>query len=71
MRISVRTFAGKEISLEVQPGATIRSIKEKIQDKEDIRIDLQRLLFVNEQLENNRSLFSYEIGEESVLHLVL
>jgi hypothetical protein len=71
MLIFIRTFQGKEIKLEeVQPSDKIQTIKKKIQSTEGIRTDLQRLVFQNESLQNGRSLSSYGIGEQSILHLV-
>ncbi len=71
MLISVRTFQGKAITLEVQPTDTIQNVKRKIQDTEGTRTDLQRLMFANASLDNGRTLASYGIGEHAVLHLVL
>ncbi|CAF2968897.1 unnamed protein product [Rotaria sp. Silwood2] len=71
MQISVRTLEGKVITLAVQSTDTIGNVKTTIQGKEGIRTDLQRLIFNNATLENVRTLSSYEIGEESILYLVL
>lgn len=71
MLISARTIDGKEIKLEVQPTDTIQNVKTKIQNKEGIRVGLQRLVYNDKSLENSRSLSSYGIGDESILHLVL
>lgn len=71
MLISVRTFDGRTISLEgVQPDDTILNVKIKIQNQINLRVDLQRLVFRDQSLENYRTLSSYGIGEEAVLHLV-
>ncbi len=71
MQISVRTFEGKTITLDVQAADLIRNVKKQIRTKEGIRTNLQRLMFADEQLENGRSLSSYGIREESILYLVL
>ena len=71
MVISVRTFEGRTIALDVPITDTVQHVKDQIQEKEGIRADLQRLMFGNEQLKNNESLSSYGIREDSVLQLIL
>ena len=67
----VETLTGKFITLDYDPSFTVEEIKSRIQDKEGIPPDQQRLIFGGKQLEDNRTMADYGISNTSVLVLVL
>lgn len=71
MQIFVKTLSGKTITLEVDPFETVSSVKDKIEFREGILPGLQRLVYAGKELQNDKTLFDYDIDKDSTLFLVL
>lgn len=70
-QIFVKTLTGKTIVLEITPETTIEEIKNKIEDREGVPAEEQRLIYAERQLENCHLAADYDIKKDSTLHLVM
>ncbi|XP_076926125.1 uncharacterized protein LOC143589175 [Bidens hawaiensis] len=70
MKIFVKTFEGKVITVKVKPSNTIGDVKSKIQGQVDVPHDEQELIFDETVLDNIDIVADCNINEESTLTLV-
>lgn len=71
MLLKVKKLAGKEMQIMIDPKDTIQEVKFKIEEKEGIPPDQQRLIHSGTVMENGRTVESYQLSDGSAIHLVL
>ncbi|KAL0207119.1 hypothetical protein P9112_012830 [Eukaryota sp. TZLM1-RC] len=69
--LKVKTLTGKIIPIDLQELDTVESLKYKIQEREGIPPDQQRLIFAGRQLQEDQLLSSCGVQNNSTIHLVL
>uniref|UniRef100_A0A9L0JR24 Ubiquitin-like protein NEDD8 n=1 Tax=Equus asinus TaxID=9793 RepID=A0A9L0JR24_EQUAS len=65
------TLTGKEIEIDIEPTDKVERIKERVEEKEGIPPQQQRLIYSGKQMNDEKTAADYKILGGSVLHLVL
>ena len=71
MQIYIKTLTGRTVSLIVEEGETIKTVKVKLRDKDGVPVEEQRLVYNNQELEDSKTLQQYGIMREATLHVVI
>ena len=71
VEITVSTLTGKTIPITIDNTETVLALKTRIQEREGVPPDQQRLIFAGKQLEEDKTLESYNIQTGATIHLVL
>ncbi|XP_041635193.1 NEDD8 isoform X1 [Cheilinus undulatus] len=66
-----QTLTGKEIEIDIEPTDKVERIKERVEEKEGIPPQQQRLIYSGKQMNDEKTAADYKIQGGSVLHLVL
>jgi ubiquitin C len=69
--VILETITGKTITFNIGQTETIKALKSKLQDQQDIPIALQHLIYDGKEIENDRTLAYYNIQSQARLYLVL
>ena len=71
-QIFIKTLTGKTLTIVVRKDDTVENLKSKIQDKEGIPPDVQRLIYGAKQLlDDARTLSDYDISKDATVHLLV
>lgn len=71
MIVYIKTLTGKTLMINVDQNESIEGLKEKIQEKEGIPPDQQRIIFAGQELSDEKHFEDYSIKKEATLHLVI
>lgn len=67
----VKSISGNTLAFDVESTDSISNIKQRIQDKEGINVEQQRLNFAGRLLEDSRTLNDYDIVEDSTINMTI
>ena len=70
-QVFIKTLTGQSITIDIAAKDKVVDLKFKIWKKIEIPVETQRLIFQMSQLEDERTIESYNIQKESTIHLAL
>ncbi len=71
MQIKIKTLTGRQQPLNIDEDSKIIEVKHQLQEKEGIQVDQIKLIYSGKQLNDEKTLGSYEIQPGAVIHMVL
>jgi ubiquitin C-terminal hydrolase/ubiquitin len=71
LSIIIKMLNGKQIPLDIEPSDTILQVKNKLNIKEGLATDQQRLIYGGKQLDDILTISSYNIAAGQTVHLVM
>ncbi len=71
IHLHLKTATGQLLSITINPMHTILDLKKQIYVLQEVSLDNQRIIFQGKQLDDSKRLCDYNIGNQSVLHIVL
>ncbi|XP_035236260.1 polyubiquitin-B-like [Anguilla anguilla] len=70
-QVFLKTTTGQTHTYDVSPGETVSEFKLKVQNKEQVAVQQQRLVYGSKELQDGCKLEDYDITAGSTIHLVL
>lgn len=71
MKLVIATLVGSEVTLDVDPHEKVITVKERLEEKEGIPPEQQRLVYDGKHINDDASLADYKLQDGAKLNLVL
>lgn len=70
LQLFVRTVSGRTLPLQVESGETVETVKQMLQERENVDVDHQRLVFAGKELDDSQTLESYNLKGDETLEML-